>query len=444
LEYSKWLKQGSYSFFYRLSTVLLGFINLFIMVRIFSIEEIGVWVLFITVVSMVELLRNGFIRNPFIVYFTSTSETEKPSFLLSSFILHGVIGILTSIALLIFSSNLSAFWEAPELFHLFLVYSITSLVLVPFLQFEYMLESMVQFKGVFWSNLLRQGVTTLYLFYVFFVSNQSSLLELGIIQLLSTCAACFVSYPFLRNQLLFSKSLNKESLNSLFHFGKYSIGTAVSSTLLRNIDTWMLGKMLTKSSVAMYNPAVRIANLVEVPTVTIVTLLFSHVSTKLKENGIEGLKDVYVKSVSLILAVMIPACTLIFFFSETIVLLIFGPKYIEAAPLLQITVVYMLIVPFIRQFGTVTDALKTPRINFGFLMIANVANIILNYFFIKNFGLIGAAYATVISYLLLFLLNQVFLYHVYKINTFSTVLYVVTWYKIGIDTAFRILKKMKK
>lgn len=393
---------------------------------------------------MVELLRNGFIRNPFIVYFTSTSAAERPSFLLSSFILHGAIGVLTSLILLIFSSNLSAFWDAPELLDLFLVYAITSLVLVPFLQFEYILESMVQFAGVFWSNLLRQGATTIYLIYIFFFSGDTSLFEIGIVQLFSTIVACFISYPFIKNQLAFSKSISKGSLRSLFHFGKYSIGTAVSSTLLRNIDTWMLGKMLSKSSVALYNPAVRIANLVEVPTVTVVTLLFSHVSTKLKENGIEGLKEVYVKSVSLILAIMFPVCTLIFLFSETIVVLIFGNQYIEAAPILQVTVVYMLIVPFIRQFGTVTDALRIPKINFGFLMIANVVNIILNYFLIKSFGLKGAVYATMISYTLLLLLNQIFLYSAYKINTFSTISYVITWYRIGINIGFEIIKKMKK
>jgi lipopolysaccharide exporter len=414
------------------------------MVRIFPPEEIGVWVLFITVVSMVELLRNGFIRNPFIVYFTSTAEADKPSFLLSSFILHAGIGLLTSIILLVFASRLSDFWDAPQLYELFIVYSITSLILVPFLQFEYILESEVQFAGVFWSNLLRQGTTTLFLIYAFFIIGKTTLFNLSLIQLFSTLAACFVSYPYIRKHLKFSKSVNIGSMKSLFHFGKYSIGTAVSSTLLRNIDTWMLGKMLSKSSVALYNPAVRIANLVEVPTVTVVTLLFSHVSSKLRENGIDGMRDIYMKSVSLILAIMIPACTGIFFFSELIIILIFGSQYIEAAPVLRITVVYMLIVPFIRQFGTVTDALKIPKINFIFLMIANVANVILNYFLILNFDLVGAAYATMISYILLLLLNQLFLYTTYKIDTFKTILYVLTWYKIGFETGVNIVRQLVK
>src|SRR5688572_13625590 len=66
--YSRWFSHGMYSFSHRLSVVFFGFLNVFFMARMLSKTEIGIWILFTTVTSVLEMVRAGFIRNPFITH----------------------------------------------------------------------------------------------------------------------------------------------------------------------------------------------------------------------------------------------------------------------------------------------------------------------------------------------------------------------------------------
>jgi O-antigen/teichoic acid export membrane protein len=131
------------------------------------------------------------------------------------------------------------------------------------------------------------------------------------------------------------------------------------------------------------------------------------------------------------LALILPMVLALYFFSEFFITITFGKDYLEAADILKVTVLYSLIIPFNRQFGTVMDGLKKPQINFYLLVLAAVINVALNYMGIKYYGLIGCAYATLISYCLLFAMNQIILYRNYKINAFASLLSVGDWYRRG-------------
>ena len=179
----------------------------------------------------------------------------------------------------------------------------------------------------------------------------------------------------------------------------------------------------------MYNPALRISNLIEVPTLAVASLAYPQVNKKMKEGGNEGVSDLYVKSVSIILAMMLPAVIPLYIFSDLLIETIFGKAYMEAAPILRVTIFFTLIIPFNRQFGTVMDALKRPKINFYLLVIMAVINIIFNYFFLNYYGTIGAAYGTLLSYVIIFILNQIILFRLYGINTMKVFPSILDWYR---------------
>ncbi len=147
------------------------------------------------------------------------------------------------------------------------------------------------------------------------------------------------------------------------------------------------------------------------------SIVFPQVSKEMKERGVAGVRDVYCKSVSLILALMVPMVLPLYLLSDFVIEIIFGSEYMEAAPILRITIFYSLIIPFNRQFGTVMDALKMPKINFYLLVMVAALNVVFSYFFLKAFGTVGAAYGTLLSYCIVFILNQLILYYKFKINT---------------------------
>jgi O-antigen/teichoic acid export membrane protein len=200
---------------------------------------------------------------------------------------------------------------------------------------------------------------------------------------------------------------------------------------VKNTDSWMIGRLISTAGVAVYNPALRIANLVEVPTLTIANMMFPQVPQKMKERGVEGVRDIYYKSVSCILATTLPMVVPVFIFAETVITLIFGAEYIDSAPILRVTIFYSLIIPFNRQFGTIMDGLKHPKINFYLLLMVAVLNVIFNFIFLNLFGLIGSAYGTLLSYGVVFILNQIILYRMFGINTMKVFEGIPEWYKLG-------------
>jgi O-antigen/teichoic acid export membrane protein len=343
-----------------------------------------------------------------------------------------MLGGVVSVLLIVGALPLMGFWDAPGLDTLFYLYSLNNIIFIPFLHLEYLQTSQSNFRAIFYCNLLRLAIPGLFIMGSYFFNYVPTLPELAWVQIGATAVATMLSWTFVSELALkVVKVINWQTIKELFHFGKFTFGTNISSMFVKSTDSWMIGRLVSTAAVAVYNPAIRIANLVEVPTLAIASIVFPQVPQKMKERGKDGVRDIYVKSVSLILAAMLPMIVPLYIFAEEIIVLIFGPEYIESAMILRVTIFYTLIIPFNRQFGTVMDALKNPKINFYLLVMVATLNIIFNYIFLNMFGLIGSAYGTLLSYCIVFILNQIILYRMYNINTWKVFEGIVDWYRVG-------------
>lgn len=362
-----------------------------------------------------------------------STDEERVKIIQSSLILHVLLTCIVVAVLVICAGLLAEFWYAEQLEQLFYIYSVNSFVLVVFLHFEYFLQSILEFKAIFIANFIRLFVFFAYIIGYYVVGGSPSLSELAVVQLGATGIASLFSYLLVKNKIpVFNMGLvDIKILKKLFNLGKYTFGTNISAILIRNTDSWMIGRLISTAGVAMYNPALRITNIVEVPTMAIANVVFPQVGSKMRESGVEGVQSIYYKSVSLILAAVIPVVLPVYFMADFIILVIFGNEYSEAVPILQVTVFYTILMPFSRQFGTIMDALQMPKLNFYLSLLMALLNIVLNYFLLQSFGVIGAAYGTVISFGIIFIVNQLILYSKFKINTWLVFVELAGWYVYG-------------
>ena len=399
------------------------------------VKDIGIWGLFLSVITVLELLRNGFIRNPLITHMVSApSDEERGKIISASWVLHTLLTFGSCLILFFGAEYLADFWNVPEIIILFYVYILRALVLIPALQFEYLQQSQFNFKAIFWANVARTAPVGLYILvkYIqvrFGSGSAPTLYDISIAQLIAAIGSLAVGYFFLKDSTVFFPRIDWKSVRLLSGFGKYTLGTTISSMFIKSTDTWMIGRMISTIGVAMYNPALRISNLIEVPTLAVASLAYPRVNKKMQDGGKEGIQDLYIKSVSIILAMMLPGIIPLYVFSDFIIGVIFGLAYIEAAEILRVTIFFTLIIPFNRQFGTVMDALKRPKINFYLLLFMAMINIVFNYLFLKSYGTIGAAYGTLLSYIIIFIINQLILYRLYGINTYKVFPAILDWYK---------------
>jgi O-antigen/teichoic acid export membrane protein len=207
------------------------------------------------------------------------------------------------------------------------------------------------------------------------------------------------------------------NIKDMLGFGKYSLGTNFGALTVRNMDSWMLGKMVSTESVAQYNPAIRISNLVEIPTLTIANLVFPKMAQSFSGTDYKASGELYERSVGVLLGIMIPISIFMFIFSDWIVLIVAGKNYLDSGFLLKITAFYVLFIPFGRQFGVLLDAVRRPKVNFYFVIGTAILNVVISYIFIARWGIVGAAFGTLLTYVIRFIFQQVILYHVFGIFT---------------------------
>jgi O-antigen/teichoic acid export membrane protein len=222
--------------------------------------------------------------------------------------------------------------------------------------------------------------------------------------------------------------MQKEWLLRLWHFGKFVFGTNISSSVFRNTDQFIISSYLSTSAVALYGVCLRISNLVDVPSQVLGDILFPKTAKMMEDGNLWGVKYYYEKAVGSILAIAVPASLTILFLPKLVITIIAGHNYLEAVPILQVTIFYGLFLPFIKQFGTIMDSIGAPKTNFIVITITAVCNIFICMFFTKKMGLMGAAYGTMTSYGICFIITQSILYRKLKVNLLNVGKYMLEFY----------------
>jgi len=174
------------------------------------------------------------------------------------------------------------------------------------------------------------------------------------------------------------------------------------------IDQVMIKEIMDERAVGLYSVAVKLSGIWLFVTVAITQSVFpALVETRRKDRQffIERLQLLY----NLLIKISIVVSILYVIFAEYFVVLLFGDEYVESV---QIVVIYIWSIVFVfLSNGSWGFYLNENLEKFSSirLIVGAVINIVLNIYFIKIYGLLGAAYATIISYSISgYLINFIF------------------------------------
>lgn len=440
-EKKAFLRSGFFSFGQRYSSILFGFGTFFFLVRLYPKSEFGIWALFTAITAVVEVARNGFIRNAKI-RFLNFEEGKSAEINTASFLLNIIFSLLTCLVLVITGPFLARLWDIPEITEMLQFYLLTVLIMTFNSQFEYLLFAHKNFKATFLGTSARFGILFSFVISCFILSIKPELNTLIIIQAGSAFISSILLYYFAKKHFEYTTKPDWNWVKNLVRFGRFTFATNVSSMLNRYVDQAMVGAMISPAAVAIYNAAIRVSTLIEAPTLAIASIVFPETAKKIKSEGKEAVCDLYEKSVAAIMAITLPALIIGIVFPEQVILIIAGEAYLDSVPVLQITILYSFFIPFARQFGTIFDSIGKPKLNFYFVLANAVLNLIFNYIFISAFGLTGAAYGSLAAYFIVFIFNQIILYKELQVSTLRTIKYTFTVYsKLFSTTRTMVLKQ---
>jgi len=379
-----------------------------ILVRGFATETNGVWALYITLFSLFEAVKQGLLRNATIKFLGTSLYSENRSAVLSASLLLNILfsaGVI--ILLFVFGRLLSGALKADQLLPLLWWSPTMIILLIPFSHCEILLQANYRFSALFRATFIRQavffgGVTLLY----FFLPAHFTLLNILLLQVIALLAGVTAIYLLSGKGLTPEFVYDRNILNKIFHFGKFTFGTNLFAGLSRSFDHFVTANALDtitgKNYVAYYNTVARINNMVDMPSLAAADVLYPKNVEALENQGLEKVRYYFEQMVGTIIAIILPVSLVIFIFPRLIIYAIAGPAYYPAIPILQLTVLFSMVRPLSYQFGSTMDAIGKPQVNFwtnGALMAINLA---LTYTLLKMYGGIGAAYAIMIYYSLSF------------------------------------------
>lgn len=406
------ISQTVYSFAGQISFLLSNFILFLYLAKNYDQAVFGHWALFITTVSILDGLRQGFVQNGLarlIIKDPTNHEIRSTGLLLNYSIV-----VLTSSFLLTIS-----LFTNPEISVLYLQGYKVLLVLATIQYLNSVQQAQHRFKGYFLTNLVylisfttALGVQIL----AFGKPKLSTIINLMLISIIPVVMAALIKKEF---KLVFPK---KDTFKELIHFGKYSSGTNLLSMLFQRTDLLMISYFLDPSSVAIFHFANKIINYAELPLQALSQVIYPRITAShLRNNGTE-LNKTYGSSILWLLAFIIPMTMTVIIFNGTIINLIGSESYTSASTVIITLCMASFFKPWGRVFGLTLDAVGKPKINFYMLAFSLIVNVIMNWILIPIYGVNGAALATSSSVIITIIIGQLNIRRILAINPIQEVI----------------------
>ena len=181
----------------------------------------------------------------------------------------------------------------------------------------------------------------------------------------------------------------------------------------------MLGYYKGSEVVGLYNSASPIAKLLPIFLYSASFFYVPLASSFYARGKLSEMGRIYQILTKWIFLLTLPLFALIFLFPEAVIVVFFGEKYIPAAPTLEILAIGFMFHILLGLNGWSLIIIGESRFISLSTFIASISNVILNTMLIPQYGAIGAAIATSVSYFVSNLLNSIKLYQKTRIHPFS-------------------------
>lgn len=212
--------------------------------------------------------------------------------------------------------------------------------------------------------------------------------------------------------------LNKSSIKRYFTYGMFMLVAGLAGTLTTKIDRIMLGYFDTLSNVGIYTIAITIGNVLGVIGGSLSRIAHPKISQAWEDNDINQIDKIYKSTANLQIYLGLFIFSLLFFFSDNI-LLFLGKDYIAGFHVLIFIALGQLINISTGMCGGIIGFSNLYKFDFYIRLILIVINIIMNYWLIPIYGILGAAIATAFSLGIYNILKLVFVYYKFSLNPYN-------------------------
>lgn len=222
----------------------------------------------------------------------------------------------------------------------------------------------------------------------------------------------------------YSKNLHNilKNINSRAKTGKsllsFSLPLVISYLgwfMIKFSDKWLIGILKSEFEVGIYSSSTTFIEYLNFFLVALIFIYQPTASRLLGENSFAQLKSYYMLLTKWLYIITLPLVSVFIIYPELVINLIFGEKYILAAPILQILSIGSLFHILAGPNQQTLIALGKTKLIMYFTLPCGIINIIFNIFLIPKYGILVTAIINSGTYILVNLFNSFFIYKIKKI-----------------------------
>ena len=225
----------------------------------------------------------------------------------------------------------------------------------------------------------------------------------------------------------------KNNFNEIFKYCLLIFLSGAASSIILDIDKSMLSSILTVENVAYYSVAVFIAAVIEIPGRAMFQILSPVVASAINKNQMKKLEDLLKKSSTNLVLVASLFFLLINLNIDDFYNMLNQDGYSIGIPIVIVVSFGKLYSMSIGCINNIISNSKYYYYTFWFSLFSSVLAVVLNIYLITEFGIIGAAYATLIvlaimNSLKIYLVKVKFNIHPYSRDTIKIIILSVLTY----------------
>lgn len=401
--FEQYFKNTSYLIFEKILRMILWVFIFTWMARYLGTHNFGIFSYVESIISFLFILSTLGLDSVVIKELVK-NKNERDRILGTTFILKIFTSIIIVISVSFYSLILNNEYPTNMLL---LVISIT-LIFNSFNVFDLYFQSLVLSKYVVFSKVFALIISSL--IKILLIMNECHLIYFGLVILFENIliAIGYIFFYLKKEKTLFTWKFDLNILKTILLKSYPLFFALILATIYSKIDQIMIKEILGVTQSGYYAAAVKLSEIWFIIGGLVCSSLFPIIIKSKDRSSASYYKKIQQLLVFLIFCAYI-IILFVFFLSDQIILTLYGEKFHKSSLILNIHIistvfVYMGIVS--NQWVILENRLK---LEFYKNLVGVIINIVLNYIFIKKFGIIGAAYSSLITYIMVYYIFDLFI-----------------------------------
>lgn len=294
---------------------------------------------------------------------------------------------------------------------------------------EWFYQAIEQYQYITYRNIMFKILAVVLMFLL--VRNKNDVIIYGAITILGTVGSNILNFLRIHKYIYLSPQKNynikkhiKPSVNFFF--------VTVASTIYSNLDTVMVGLIKGNAEVGFYNAGVKVRSLLLSVVNALAIVLLPRISYYLKNNKKEEFKRLIDLSLIAVQFIAIPLTLYFIFEAEDTILLLAGKEYVNAVIPMIIIMPTVIVAGLNNITGIqVLGALELEKYTVLSTVCGAIFDLSLNIILIPLYGASGAAFSTLLTEILVLVIQLLALKKYIQISIFNTNLVKIIISSVG-------------